>query len=174
MTAKVENLKKLAQKYKEKSEAAFDPLKAGVLQPLSAVHGGAAVAVAHDVCAEAEEDEVVRARKRTRLYDKHGSFTLREMRAEKERRKEEIESAAQAKAQRKLAVAARKSDSDVVEAARLQGFALCEKQCACGAPPFECPYAKWKRCPRCGPKPSLCKVRACVEARKGAGSSDLA
>ena len=29
-----------------------------------------------------------------------------------------------------------------------------------------CPYAKWKRCPVCGPKNGLCKVKACVAARK--------
>ena len=27
-------------------------------------------------------------------------------------------------------------------------------------------WAKWKRCPTCGPKSSLCKARACVAARK--------
>ena len=29
-----------------------------------------------------------------------------------------------------------------------------------------CPYAKWKRCPECGPKNGLCKVRACEATRK--------
>ena len=34
----------------------------------------------------------------------------------------------------------------------------------CGVEP--CPMAKWKRCPVCGPKSSLCKIRACSAARK--------
>ena len=45
-------------------------------------------------------------------------------------------------------------------------FARCEVACACGITP--CPTAKWKRCPTCGPKNGLCKIRACVTARKGA------
>ena len=43
-------------------------------------------------------------------------------------------------------------------------FALCELGCVCELAP--CPYAKWKRCPTCGPKSGLCKVRVCVAARK--------
>ena len=43
----------------------------------------------------------------------------------------------------------------------------------CGLTP--CPYAKWYRChPACGPKSAKCRVRACVEARKGAGPSAAA
>jgi hypothetical protein len=37
-----------------------------------------------------------------------------------------------------------------------------------------CPFAKCNRCPTCGPKSSLCKVRACVAAREGAGPSNIA
>ena len=30
-----------------------------------------------------------------------------------------------------------------------------------------CDYAKWVRCPTCGPKGGVCRVRACVEACHG-------
>jgi hypothetical protein len=170
MQAKVEALKVLAQKYKEKSEAAFDPVEAGMLRPVSAVDGAAPSRVPDD---EAEEEDGAPARKRSRLSDMHGSFTLREMRAMKERRKEAVEGAAQEKAQRKQAAADKKAQDEAEAAGRIQAFEQCERECACGAPPCACPFAKWKRCPTCGPKPGLCKARACVAARKSAGSSDI-
>ena len=34
------------------------------------------------------------------------------------------------------------------------------------ARPVQRPWAGWKRCPACGPKKGLCKVRACSAARK--------
>ena len=39
-----------------------------------------------------------------------------------------------------------------------------------------CPFEKWKRCPACGPKKGLCKVRACVAVRKNgvAGAAEAA
>ena len=39
----------------------------------------------------------------------------------------------------------------------------CKAGCTCGLVP--CPWAGWKRCPACGPKKGLCKVRACKAAR---------
>eukprot|EP00962_Isochrysis_galbana_P017128 scaffold4920_cov129-Isochrysis_galbana.AAC.4 len=113
MQAKVERLQVLAQKYKDKAEAAFDPLEAGVLRPLAAVDGAAPGRMPDE---EAEEEDGAPSRKRSRLSDIHGSFTLREMRAEKERRKEAVEGAAQEKAQRKQALADRKAQ-DEAEAA---------------------------------------------------------
>lgn len=50
------------------------------------------------------------------------------------------------------------------DAAVAAAFARCEVACVCGMVP--CPYAKWKRCPACGPNNGLCKARACVAARK--------
>jgi hypothetical protein len=47
---------------------------------------------------------------------------------------------------------------------RAAAFARCEAACSCGVVP--CPWASWKRCPTCGPKKGLCKVRVCVAARK--------
>jgi hypothetical protein len=43
-------------------------------------------------------------------------------------------------------------------------FQRCEAVCACGVVP--CPWDGWKRCPVCGPKKGLCRVRACIELRK--------
>ena len=60
-------------------------------------------------------------------------------------------------AEKKEAEAASASERDAA-------FARCELACVCEVIP--CPYAKWKRCPACGPKSSLCKVRVCVAARK--------
>ena len=34
------------------------------------------------------------------------------------------------------------------------------------ARPVQRPWAGWKRCPACGPKKGLCKVRACAAARR--------
>jgi hypothetical protein len=48
-------------------------------------------------------------------------------------------------------------------------FALCEESCGCEIVP--CPMAKWKRCPACGPKRGVCKVKACLEARQAAAEA---
>ena len=42
-------------------------------------------------------------------------------------------------------------------------FEACEAGCTCGLVP--CPYAKWVRCPQCGPKKGICRVKKCVNAR---------
>jgi hypothetical protein len=170
MKAKVAQLKALAEKYKKRMESAFDPAEAGLLVPVSAVAGAAPGRIPD----EDVEDDGAPARKRSRLSDLHGSFTLRQMKAEKERRKEADGSAAEERAQRKQGAADKKAQEESAAADRVKAFEQCELQCACGAPPFACPFAKWKRCPTCGPKPGLCKVRACVAARKGAGPSDSA
>ena len=66
---------------------------------------------------------------------------------------------------RKKRQALEKKDEAARAAAQdVTAFERCEHGCACGVVP--CPYAKWKRCPTCGPKGSMCKVRACVAARK--------
>ena len=60
---------------------------------------------------------------------------------------------------------AEKKEAEATAASeRNAAFARCELACVCMVTP--CPYAKWKRCPECGPKNGLCKVRACVAARK--------
>lgn len=168
MKAKIEKLKALAAKYKSKMEAGFDPLEAGLLVPVSAIAGAEPGRIPDE-----DEDESAPARKRSRLSDLHGSFTLREMRAEKDRRKEAEDGAAEERAQRKQAAAKKKAQEEGETAVRIKAFERCELGCVCGAPPFACPFAKWKRCPTCGPKPGLCKVRACVAARKGASPSDI-
>eukprot|EP00962_Isochrysis_galbana_P037741 scaffold13255_cov128-Isochrysis_galbana.AAC.5 len=172
MKAKVEKLMALAANYKSKMEAGFDPLEAGLLVPVSAIAGAGAGRIPDE-----DEDESAPARKRSRLSDLHGSFTLREMRAEKDRRKEAEDGAAEERAQRKQAAAKKKAQEEGETAFRIKAFERCELGCVCvcGAPPFAsaCPFAKWKRCPTCGPKPGLCKVRACVAARKAASPSDI-
>ena len=105
--------------------------------------------------------------KRQRLSSMHGSVTMRDVGVAAERRKE-AEAAAAAKEEKARAKADQKAEAKATEdaeAARLvAAFEVCEHGCACGVVP--CPMAKWKRCPACGPKSSLCKVRACVAARK--------
>ena len=46
----------------------------------------------------------------------------------------------------------------------IAAFEACEHGCVCEVSP--CMMAKWKRCPACGPKRSVCKARACVAARQ--------
>ena len=46
----------------------------------------------------------------------------------------------------------------------MAGFEACEHACVCPSQP--CAWASWKRCPACGPKKGLCKVRACAAARR--------
>ena len=74
--------------------------------------------------------------------------------------------------QRKDDAAKKKDDAAASKAQQLAAFVACEFKCMCGLTP--CPYAKWYRCPACGPKSAKCRVRACVEARKGAGPSAAA
>ena len=38
--------------------------------------------------------------------------------------------------------------------ANIAAFEVCEEVCGCVVVP--CPWAKWKRCPQCGPKKGLC------------------
>ena len=72
---------------------------------------------------------------------------------------------ARAAAKAKKLQAAEKKEAEAAAASeRDAAFARCELACVCMVTP--CPYAKWKRCPACGPKNGLCKVRACVAARK--------
>ncbi len=78
----------------------------------------------------------------------------------------EAEAAAAAKEEKARAKAEAKA-AEEAEAARLvAAFELCEHGCVRGCGAVPCPMATWKRCPACGPKSSLCKVRACVAARK--------
>ena len=94
----------------------------------------------------------------------HGSVTMRDVSGVAAERRMEAEAAAAAKEEKARAKAEAKA-AEEAEAARLvAAFELCEHSCACGVMP--CPMAKWKRCPVCGPKSSLCKVRTCVAARK--------
>ena len=80
-----------------------------------------------------------------------------------ERREEDEAAAEETKERKRLALEKKEAAAREAEAAAA-AFARCEVACACGIVP--CPYAKWKRCPTCGPKNGLCKVRACVAARK--------
>lgn len=102
--------------------------------------------------------------KRQRLTSMHGSVTMRDVSGVAAERRMEAEAAAAAKEEKARAKAEAKA-AEEAEAARLvAAFEVCEHGCACGVVP--CPMAKWKRCPACGPESSLCKVRACVAARK--------
>ena len=90
---------------------------------------------------------------------------------EKRKRQEEEQAEKdQAQARRKEAATKRNEAADAQREAAA-AFERCEQVCTCGKQP--CPYAKWRRCPQCGPKPSVCKVRKCVQLRKdGADGMD--
>mmetsp|Transcript_42056 Transcript_42056/g.89803 ORF Transcript_42056/g.89803 Transcript_42056/m.89803 type:complete len:160 (-) Transcript_42056:30-509(-) len=143
--AKVRALLAFAQELEEERALPFDPTAAGFLTP------------------DAPMEPTREQRRVSRLSDLHGSFTLRQLGEEKRRRQEEEREAAEAKEQ------AKRQRLEVVEAAAVarevqdQEFARCEHGCKCGVVPW--PWAKWKRCPQCGPKPRVCVVKACVQAR---------
>ena len=126
--------------------ARYDPSKAGLLVP--------------DVVVQPERA----ANKRQRLSDRSGSMTMqqiKEVRRERDaQEKEEADRIAAGKAERERKKAVKMTAAMEAQ----QGFEACEVVCVCGIVP--CPYAKWKRCPQCGPKSGVCKVRVCVEKRK--------
>ena len=89
---------------------------------------------------------------------------MRNLGGEAEKRRLEDEAKEEA-AKEKKRMALEKKDAEQKEAEeRVAAFARCEAVCVCGVVP--CPFAGWKRCPMCGPKKGLCKVRACSAARK--------
>ena len=146
--AKVQRLLGHAQELEAMVDAPFDPTAAGILVP--------------DVVTRPDKEGGGGARKR--LTAMHGSVTMQGVGEEAEQREREAtEQAAAAKA-KKLQAAEKKEVAAAAILERDAEFALCEVACACGVTP--CPYTKWKRCPACGPKNGLCKVRACVAARK--------
>ena len=101
---------------------------------------------------------------RKRLSDLHGSVTMRDVGGEAQKRRLEAEATAAVAAEKKREREARKEASAREVDERNAAFARCEGGCMCGVVP--CLWEKWKRCPVCGPKLGLCKVRACVAARK--------
>ena len=83
---------------------------------------------------------------------------------EAEKRRLEDEAKEQAAREKKRLAVEKKEAAASAAAAEVVAFERCEHGCVCGVVP--CPYGKWKRCPMCGPKSSMCKARACVAARK--------
>ena len=145
--AKVKRLLEHALELEAIVEAPFDPLAAGLLVP----------------------DVVVRPDKagpagRKRLTALHGSVTMRGVGEEAEMREREAKEQAAAVQAKKEQSAERKEAEAAAAVERAEQFALCEIICACGVVP--CPWVGWKRCPVCGPKKGLCKVRVCAAARK--------
>jgi len=87
------------------------------------------------------------------------------MKGEKRKRlQEEADDEADKKA-RAAARDAAKDEAKKAKEALEKAFKKCERTCKCKEVP--CPMEKYKRCPACGVKKGLCKVQACVAARKG-------
>ena len=149
--ATVQRLLGHAQELEAMVDAPFDPTAAGILVP--------------DVVTRPDKEGGGGARKR--LTAMHGSVTMQGVGEEAEQREREAtEQAAAAKA-KKLQAAEKKEAEAAAASERDAAFARCELACVCMVDMVTpCPYAKWKRCPECGPKNGLCKVRACVAARK--------
>ena len=101
---------------------------------------------------------------RKRLSDLHGSITMRGVGTEAASRNAAAKAAETARLEKKQKTEEQKAAAEREMRERDEAFARCEHGCVCGVVP--CPWAKWKRCPICGPKSGLCKVRACVAARK--------
>lgn len=145
--AKVQRLLEHGQALEALLDAPFDPTEAGLLVP----------------------DVVTRPNKegpagRKRLMAMHGSVTMQAVGEEAEQREREAtEQAAAAKAKKQMAVEKKEAER-LADVKREADFAVCESVCTCGVTP--CPWIGWKRCPECGPKKGLCKVRACSAARR--------
>lgn len=147
--AKVKSLLEYAEQLEKQLDAPFDPEAAGLLAP-------------ERIPDRKRKD----GKKRSRLSDMSGSVTLRNVLGEKRARDEEDQAAADAAKAKRAAIAAKKDAVAREQAEKIRGFEACEKRCTCGRRSQVCPYAKWVRCPTCGPKPGVCKARACVAARK--------
>lgn len=94
----------------------------------------------------------------------HGSVTMRNVGGEAEKRRLEDEAKEEAAKEKKRQALEKKQAEQLALEQRAAAFELCEAACTCGVVP--CPWTGWKRCPQCGPKKSLCKVRACKAARE--------
>jgi hypothetical protein len=145
--AKVRRLQEYAEELEAERDAPFDPVKAGVLVPTAVTR---------------RDRQQPAGRKR--LSDLHGSVTMRGVGEEAARRNAEATAAETAAKEKRQKTEELKAAQEREMRERHEAFARCEHACTCGVVP--CPWAKWKRCPTCGPKSSLCKARACVAARK--------
>ena len=145
--AKVKALRAYTEEFEAAHDAPHDPTAAGILVP--------------DVTTRPDK---AGPNKRQRLTALHGSVTMRDVAGEVERRRKEVEAEAAAKDEKARARAEAKVAGEQEADALIAAFEACEHGCVCEVAP--CMMAKWKRCPTCGPKSSLCKARACVAARK--------
>ena len=146
--AKVQRLLEHAQELEAIVEAPFDPTGAGHLIP--------------DVITRPDKEGGGGGRKR--LTAMFGSVTMQGVGEEADQREKEAKEQAAAAAAKKEQATQKKEAAAAAASERDAAFVRCEIACACEVTP--CPYAKWKRCPACGPKNGLCKVRACVAARE--------
>jgi hypothetical protein len=147
--AKVKALRAALEEREAEDDAPFDPVKAGILVP--------------DVITRDEKPQGKPTGKR-RLSDLHGSVTMRDVAGEARRRREEAEEAERKKEEKKREAEEKRAAEKRAAQEREAAFAQCEHGCACGVVP--CPWLGWKRCPTCGPKKGLCRVRACSAARQ--------
>ena len=146
MRKHAEELEKHAEELESKLAAQFNPLTTGLLEP--------------DVVVKAP----VRSKTRSKLSDMHGSFSMQDVSGEKQKRIAEDASATAEAAAKRQKAAEKKDESARARAEVVAGFEGCELACVCPSQP--CVWSGWKRCPACGPKKGVCKVRVCVAARR--------
>lgn len=146
--AKAKALRAALEEREAEDDTPFNPTAAGLLVP--------------DVVTRRNKEKSAGGRKR--LSDLHGSMTMRDVRGEAAKRRAEAEAAEAAKQEKKRQALEKKEAGQKEKEEREAAFARCEVLCTCGVIP--CPWDGWKRCPVCGPKKGLCKVRACSAARK--------
>jgi len=144
--AKVAALRAALEQAEAELNAPFDPTAAGVLVP--------------DVVQRPDKKQ---ESKRKRLSSLHGSVTMRGLAGEAGKRKAEEQAAAEGVQQRKRAREEKRAAEAQAAVEREAAFSRCEAACSCGVSP--CPWEGWIRCPTCGPKKGLCRVRACSAAR---------
>ena len=168
--AKARQLEAYAQKMEKKAEAPYDPCR-GILS-------GASSSVSSHVCSEdaggdgggTEDDESALPAhgKKVRLFELSGSWTLRDMQAEKAKRRMQVVATSEQAQQRKAARIERAADAAQQDLSRRSSFAVCSDGCECQLVP--CPWEGFMLCACGNLKRGLCKKRECVVRRRSASS----
>ena len=163
--AKLQQLEQFAKKLEEKAQAPYDPSR-GVLSlssdAPSARQGGTG---SDDDSDAADGDSASPVRARRRLVQLSGSFTLRDMWGEKQKRQQEAAKVEDAAQRKKAARLEKRAEDEERSRVRRDAFVACKDVCMCAIVP--CPWEGFMLCDNCGNlKKGWCKKRECVKWRK--------
>ena len=147
--AKLENAANFAKYMQSKAEARYDAERAGLLQP--------------EKIAPPE-----RRATKSRLTDKPGSFTLRDMAGDKRSREQDATDKSVEAENKRKEKAQKKEDEQQQAAALIAAFERCESACACGKEP--CPFASGAGAPRADRSPVSVKSEHVYRHARALGS----